>query len=180
MFHQIVGCDPAAFFKPKYGNHMAFNLLRLSLFSYYAGAAFFALGWLLSPCLSLFFLVAEFPTVCFLIALPNPIQQIALLLLHPHVTSLNLRHLCSVYAAPLSMFDLVCVVFFANALTRASQVDQSCGSSCISITWSHSLNWEISIADEDSRCFCEDFLRACPPSAREFQNSGSNTAQSGM
>ena len=66
-----------------------------------------------------------------------------------------------------SQFDFKLSADFLQAV-RVSLIDS------LVITWTDSLNWEVTINDDDSRKFCGEFLRACPPGVKPMQNTGNN------
>jgi hypothetical protein len=63
-----------------------------------------------------------------------------------------------------SQLDFKLSADFSQAV-RVSLIDS------LVITWTDSLNWEVTIDDDDSRKFCGEFLRACPPAVKQMSNN---------
>jgi hypothetical protein len=78
------------------------------------------------------------------------------------VSAASMICVCSVVARVRARAAFVFLRSHARQAAQGSLVDS------LSITWSDALNWEAAIADESSMCFCDAFLRACPPAVRQY------------
>jgi hypothetical protein len=57
---------------------------------------------------------------------------------------------------------------FSFSCAHVRQAAQGSLIDSLTITWSDALNWEAVISDESAMCFCDAFLRACPPAVRQY------------